>query len=101
MVGKKKRVVKKRPVAKAKSSVRSKFSANTQKVIFSRFKLGIVSRNLVMFVLLALISYILYLVSESDVFTNLFYFLWVIFGFISVAFLIALLFLLFLRLFRR
>jgi hypothetical protein len=96
MAGKKKRVVRKRPVVKAKPS----FSA-AKKVISSKFKFGIVFRNLVLFVLLSLISYILYLVSESDVFINLFYLLWVVFGFISLAFFIALLVLLFLKWMKR
>jgi hypothetical protein len=95
MAGKKKRVVKKR------ASVRAKPSFSAQRVISSKFKFGIVFRNLILFVLLSLISYILYLVSESDVFTNLFYLLWIVFGFISVAFFIALLVLLFLKLIKR
>jgi hypothetical protein len=96
MVGKKKRVVKKRAVVKSKPS----FSSS--KVIFSKFKFGIVLRNLILFVLLALISWILsYYVFESGVFADLFYLLLIIFGFISLAFFIALLVLLFLKWIKR
>jgi len=95
MAGKKKRVVKKRFPAKAK------LSANLQGKISSKFKFGVVFRNLILFVLLSLISYILYLVSENDVFVDIFNFLWIIFGFIAIAFLLALLVLFFLKLVRR
>jgi len=97
MARKKRRVVRRKPVSASKSVVTS-----AGKVISSRFKFGIVFRNLVLFVLLALISYILsYFVFESGVFADLFYLLLVIFGFISVAFLIALLLLSFMKLFKR
>jgi hypothetical protein len=94
MAGKKKRVIRRKSSVKAKSII-------PQKIGFSRVKLGLVIRNLVLFVLLSLISYILSLVSEKDVYVNMFYFLWIIFAFISLAFFIALLVLLFLRLIRK
>ncbi len=94
MAGKKKRAVRRKSPVKAKSLISS------QKVKFSKVKLGLVLRNLVLFVLLFLISYILYLVSEGA-FVNIFNFLWIIFGFISVAFFLALLVLLFMKLIKR
>jgi uncharacterized Tic20 family protein len=96
---KKKRVVKRKAPVKSKSSARPK--AAQQGNGFSNFKLGRVVRNLVLFVLLFLISYILSVVLESEVFSNIFYFLWIVFAFISLAFFIALLALLVLKGMRR
>lgn len=95
MAGKKKRVVKRKSPVKAKPYVK------LQQKISSKFKFGVVFRNLILFVLLSLISYVLYLVSENEVFKDIFYFLWIIFGFIAIAFLLALLVLFFLKLVRR
>lgn len=104
MVKRKKRVVKKRaPVkAKTKSRVKSKAPAKPQGKVFSKSKLLLVSRNLVFFIILFVISYILYLVSEEGgVFSNIFYLLAIIFVFISLAFLISLLLLLLLKWIKR
>lgn len=97
MAGRKKRVVRRKSnvVAKAKPS------ASYQGKIFSSFKLGVVFRNLILFVLLFLLSYILSVVSNKEVFINLFELLWIIFAFVSIAFLISLLVLLFLKWIRR
>jgi hypothetical protein len=92
---------KRRVIRRRKSAVKEKSSNVVGRVISSKFKLGIVFRNLILFVLLAVISYILYNVSWNDVFINLFYFLWIIFAFISLAFFIALLVLLFMRWMKR
>jgi hypothetical protein len=95
MVKKKGKVVRKRkPVVEENSSV-----APGRK-IFSKFKLGIVLRNLVLFILLFAISIILSELS-TGVLADLFDFLWIIFAFISVAFFITLLVLLFLKLIRK
>lgn len=97
MVGKKKRVVR-RKSARAKSSVSSK------KVGFSRLKFGIVTRNFIMFVLLTAISWILYRVTggaSGGGWAYVFNFLRIVFAFISVALLIALLVLLLLKLIKK
>jgi len=94
-------MAKKRKVVRKRSATKNKSSAEPQGKIFSKFKLGIVFRNLVLFVLLFLISWILSVVSEGNVFPDLFYLLWIIFAFISVAFFLALLVLLFLKWIRR
>lgn len=91
---KKRKVVRKKPVSKAKVSKVEK------KSVFSSVRLGIIVRNLVLFVLLALISWILYVVLDG-VLRDIFEFLWIIFGFISVAFFLALFVLLFIKLFNR
>lgn len=84
---------------RAKPEVR--LSAATRRRTSPQFRLGLIFRNLVLFVLLFLISYILSVVSENGVFINLFDFFWIIFGFISLAFFIALLILLFLKWFKK
>jgi len=89
-------MAKKKRVRK-KAGAKAKYSVGTPRRIFSRFKLGVVFRNLVLFVLLFLICYILSVVSEGNVFPNLFSLLWIIFAFIALAFFIALLVLLFLK----
>lgn len=94
--GKKKRVVKRRTPVKSKSSVKNEPSMSYGKRIFSRFKLRVVVRNLILFALLFVLSYILSLVCNG-VFVDMFNFLWIIFAFISIAFFIALLLLLFLK----
>jgi hypothetical protein len=96
MVKKKKRVVKRKVSVKSKASVKGELSMSYGKRIFSRFKLGLVVRNLVLFALLFVLSYILSLVSNG-VFVDMFNFLWIIFAFISIAFFIAMLVLLFLK----
>ncbi|MCX6750106.1 MAG: hypothetical protein NTZ83_01485 [Candidatus Pacearchaeota archaeon] len=97
-MARKKRVVRKRSSVKAKSS--RKPQADSGK-IFSNFKLGLVVKNLVLFVLLFLIAYILSVVIEGEVLSNLLYFLWIIFAFIALAFFLALLVLLVLKWIKR
>lgn len=94
MAKKKRRVVRRKPVVKENVSI------VPGKKIFSKLKLGIVVRNFVLFALLFVVSYILSVVSEGT-FVDLFNFLWIIFAFISVAFFLALLVLLFLKLIKR
>jgi hypothetical protein len=99
MAVKKKRAVKKRSsVKKSKGAVKSQVRSSQ---ISPNFKLGLVFRNLILFVLLFLISYILSVVSEGEIFPPLFELLWIIFAFISIAFFLALLVLLFLKWLRR
>jgi uncharacterized Tic20 family protein len=93
MAGRKKRVVRK----KSNVITKTRPSVDSQGKIFSSFKLGVVFRNFILFVLLFLISLILSKVTNGEVFPNLFELLWIIFAFISIAFLISLLVLLFLK----
>lgn len=96
-------VVRKKRVVRRKANVRAKVkpSVNSEGRIFSSFKLGVVFRDFILFALLFLISYILFLVSEGEVFPNLFKLLWIIFAFIAIAFFFALLVLLFLKWIRK
>jgi hypothetical protein len=88
----KKKVVKKAKVTKAKSK---------NLVLSSRKKIKLVLRNLVLFIGISFISFILYLVSNKDIFRTLFSLLAMIFGFVSVAFLIVLLIFFFMKLFKK
>lgn len=98
MAVRKKRVVRKRTPAKAKSSKKPVVADDR---MFSRVKLGIVVKTLIIFILLFLISYILSVVISGTVLSNIFSFLWIIFAFVSLAFFIALLVLLLLKWMRR
>ncbi|MFA4953042.1 MAG: hypothetical protein WC584_02365 [Candidatus Pacearchaeota archaeon] len=60
-------------------------------------KLKIVTTNLILFILLGIVSYALYNLSTQLIYVNLFYLLSFLFGFLSLAFFIALLVLLILR----
>ena len=94
MARKKKKVIKEKPNAKSQAS------AKPQGKIFSKFKLGLVIRNLVLFILLFLVSYVLYVISDN-IFEDIFYLLFIIFVFIALAFFIALLVLLVLKWIKR
>ena len=61
-------------------------------------KIGLVVKNLVLFVILAVASYLLYNVTTPDsILNNLFFLLAIVLGFISLAFLIVLLILLIMK----
>jgi len=63
--------------------------------------LRVVLNNLVLFILLFLVSLILYQVLGEGIFKNLFSVFTILFGFVSVAFLISLLVFLFLKVFKK
>ena len=64
-------------------------------------KLRIASRNLVMFVILFVLSLILYYASGQEFYVNLFFMLSILFGFLAMAFLIAYLVLFFMKVMRK
>lgn len=107
----KKKVVRKKSKKKAakkvvrrKSPVKRKTvrkNALPKKVRATKRKIGLVLKNLILFVILALISFLLYSVSGKEVYQDFFYLLALILGFIALAFLIVLLILLFMRAFRK
>ncbi|MCL5730048.1 MAG: hypothetical protein M1165_00580 [Candidatus Pacearchaeota archaeon] len=94
-----------RRVSKSRSRVRNSRSSRmmnqSSPVSMERKNIRIIFSNLVLFVLMFLISLILYRVLPIGIFQNLFAILMMGFGFISVAFLITLLVFLFIRLFRK
>lgn len=101
----KKKVVKKKPVKKTKkSSPRIKKSSTkpvARKIRATNTRINLVVKNLILFTVLTLISYILYAVSTNELFDSFFYLLSMVLGFVSLAFLISLLVLLFLRVMRK
>jgi len=111
MAVKKKKVVKKKAPKKTKKVVRKKAPIKSQSFKKVRAKSKVVSRqarpanrkfrlvvrNLILFVILSILSYVLYTVSSSTL-VDVFYFLGIIFGVISIALFIVLLALLFLKL---
>ena len=92
----------KRPVTKKIKKVRrTKIVSKSKRLIrSSRRKVNIVIKNLVLFSILSFVLWILSTISGVE-YTNLFLLLSVILGFVAVAFLIALVALLFLRLMRK
>jgi hypothetical protein len=83
---------------------RSKSKANRKISKKSNFKIGdlkkkltVVINNLLLFVALSLVSFVLYRFLQNEILKNLFNVMSMVFGFVSVAFLIALLVLLILR----
>ena len=88
--------------AKKKAPVRRKVvSVPERKPLFSGLKIRLVVRNLIALVLLTIISYILYLISQKELYISFFGFAAAILGFISLALFVVLLILVLLRLMRR
>ena len=67
------------------------------KQITSRYNSKLALRDLILFALLSIISFILYTVSGNILYQDTFYLLAILFGFISVAFLIVFLVIIFAR----
>jgi polyferredoxin len=86
----KKRVRKKRTKKSVKRVVRS-----------SKRKINLAFKNLVLFVVLSFITFLLYNFLSNDLLVNLFLLLAIIFGFVAVAFLIVLLVFLVLRIMKK
>ena len=98
-MAKKKRVVRKKSVNRTNKV--SKKPQVPQGRLFSPVKLGLTVRTLILSILLFLLSYILSVVIEDEVLSNIFYFFWIVFAFIALAFFILLLVLLVLKWIRR
>lgn len=91
-------------MAKKKSvrkSTKKKKVVKSKKIDASKKKINLVVRNIVIFVSISLISYVLYKILNKAMFENLFLLLAMIFAFLSVAFLIVLLTFVFLRFLKR
>ncbi len=110
----KKKTVKKKTVKKAVKKTTKKKSPVTKKVVkkstsknqFQRVratktKIRMVVKNLLMFLVLSLISYLIFLVSNNEILNSFFFILSWILGFISLAFIISLLVLILLRAMRK
>lgn len=99
-----KKPMKKRSVVKAHPKSMSHISHSKQmpaKVRVTRTKFMLVTKNLILFIVLSLISYLLYTVSNSISYRTFFYALTIILGFLSLAFLVSLVILLFIKLLRK
>ena len=67
----------------------------------SESKFRMVVRNLILFAVLFIISYMLFSVAGQEIYINLFFMLSLIFGFVALAFLIAFLIFLFRRILKK
>lgn len=81
-----KKVIKKKSVRKA-----------TKKVRASKQKINLVLKNLILFAILSLASFLLYRVSSDELLVNLFSLLAIVLGFVAGAFFIVLLVFFFMR----
>ena len=95
-------MAKKRRARGKKSTRRVKRSRGAQRAsrtskYDSKRRIGLVLKNLVVFLALALISYLLYMFLGNSLIQSLFYLLSMVFVFVGIAFLIVLLVLLVLR----
>jgi hypothetical protein len=95
--------VSKKKVSKKKVSrkVALAKSTNKKRILVNPNKFRLVLKNLILFVILALISFVSYKVATNQMYIDFFLLLTWILGFIAVAFLISLLVLLFLRAIRK
>ena len=98
-----KKIVKKKAVAKknsvAKKTVNPK--AKPKMVRASINKLNLVLKNIFSFLILFIISFVLYTVSVKEIYQETFFIFSILFGFIVLAFVLVLLVLYFLRVLRR
>ena len=64
---------------------------STQRTSGFRNKIPLVVRNLLLFIAMSLVSFVLYRFIPNTLLTDLFYIMAIVFGFVAVAFLIVLL----------
>lgn len=92
-------------MAKKRKSSRRTSHRNSRssgkKLIASKRKFGLVLSNLILSVVLALISWVLYGITSNEVLSNFFWMLGLIFGFVGLAFLIIFVILLVLKLMKK
>ena len=98
-----KKVVKKKPVKKIikKSKVKRVVNESKKLVRYTKKKINLVLKNLILFVAISLLSFALYSVSNNAIFKNLFLLLVIVSGFVAVAFLIVFLIFLFLKVMKK
>jgi len=94
----KKKVSKKKSVRKPKVASR-KVKKSSKRVMkrTPQYNSRLALRDLILFALLSVVSFMLYTVSGSELYQDMFYLVALLFGFISVAFLIVYLILIFSR----
>jgi len=101
-MARKKRVAKRtrkvqRKVSKSKRKVSKPENFRRSKSTDVKKKISLVINNLLLFVALSLVSFVLYRFLQNDILVNLFFVLATVFGFVSLAFLITLLILLIMK----
>ena len=94
--GVKKKAAKKRTVKKSSRKMSTSMTMS-KKVRSTKRKIILVARNLILFIILALLSFLLSIVSGGQIYRDFFSLLTWILGFVAVAFLIAFLILLILK----
>jgi len=99
----KKRVVKKKSAVKTKKKVvrKKRGSTKSKQIKSNKQKINLVLKNLVLFVILFLASFLLYSVSSNELLINLFSLLAIVLGFVAGAFLIILLVFFFMKLMKK
>ena len=90
-------MVKKKRAKKKRRVVRRATSKSVRLVRSSQRKINLVLKNLILFVILAILSVVLYSASGNELYSSLFLLLSILFGFVAVAFLIILLIFVFMR----
>ena len=88
-------MVKKKSV---KNSKTKKTNKKSKKVQVSKQKINLILKNLILFTILSLASFLLYLVSSDELLINLFSLLTIVLGFVAGAFFIILLIFFFMKL---
>jgi len=86
---------------KKSPSKKKKMMEKPEKFMATKRKINLVIKNLIFFAILTAASYFVYTISWREVYVNFFNLLWIILGFISLALLLVLLILLFLRLMKK
>lgn len=89
---------KKRRVRRARRSVVKRIVFRKEDI---KKKIAIVINNLLLFVALSLVSFVLYRFLKNELLTNLFFVMAMVFGFVSVGFLITLLILFIIKLVKK
>jgi hypothetical protein len=88
---------KKRARKKTRGKVLKKKVYSSSKSMNVKKKTGIVINNLLLFIALSLVSFVLYRFVQNTFFTDLFFVMAMVFGFVAVGFLIAFLILIILK----
>jgi len=94
---KKKKVKNKSSVRKSNRKIQSSAGKSKKLVRASQRKISLIFKNLILFTILFLLSFLSYNFLSNELYVNLFFLLTIIFGFIALAFLIVLLIFLILR----
>ena len=108
-----KKNISKKVVKKAMPKKSTKKSANKEKIVQKSIsknvnientlkkKMSIITKNLILFSVMFLFSVVLYITSSTEIYENLFILLSIMFGFLTITFLLIILISFFLRLFKK